>query len=196
MKKNYILFFEEFKFSQTLNLPKNKWIKIDPNKYPELSNEFFELISTAYKEIGGHAKVNSPKDVFKDKNWNYWEIIDIDKQPDVDLLIFGQKTKYGIKFSGVGHDGTKLSKKTYLEDTGIKLKLRGYYAEVSGKFAEILMNKYQVPTIEDENLVRKILKKDIIWYGTHPEEEASGNGWYGRKIGGHLHYKILVGNPK
>ena len=44
----------------------------DPRKHPEVKGELFNLISTAYAEIGGHAKIKNDDDVFADPDWNYW----------------------------------------------------------------------------------------------------------------------------
>jgi hypothetical protein len=71
---------------------------------------------------------------------------------------------------------------------------QGFYCEVSGKLAEILIDKYRVPIVEDEAEVEKVLAKPIKWIGKL--EGKPGNGWYERPIGGYKHNKILVGRPK
>ena len=176
---------------------RGKVVKFDYKKYPELADEFFNLIQTAYAEIGGHVKILTPDDVFKDPDWNWWAGEDVHGSPDFDLIMFGKKTKYGIKYAGVGHDGSKTAKKEYLEQRGKDLKTLGYYVEVSGKIAEILMNKYNVPVVTDKETVEKVLGKEVDWHGQNPEDpNAAGDGWYGRIIGGHSHNKILLGKPK
>jgi hypothetical protein len=192
--KLYEEFLAERSSGEIFNPKRNVPVNFDPKKYPELAKEFFDLISIAYAEIGGHAKIKSPADVFSDPDWNYWVGIDIHKTNDFDILIFGQKTKYGIKFSGVGHDGEKDSKKFYLETRAKDLQKLGYYIEVSGKLAEILINKYNVPQVTDEKEVEKVLGKDINWIGK--KFGTSGDGWYSRKIGNEFHDKILVGRPR
>jgi hypothetical protein len=106
----HIKLFENFineKTSGELIKPKRgKITKFNHKKYPELAGEFFELISTAYSVIGGHAKIKSPEDVFGDPDWNYWEGLDIHGDEDFDMIMFGKKTKFGVKYSGVGHDGS------------------------------------------------------------------------------------------
>jgi hypothetical protein len=175
---------------------RGKPLHFDHRRYPELAGELFNLITIAYSEIGGHAKIKSPEDIFSDPDWNFWEGTDIHGSQDFDIVIFGQKTKFGVKFSGVGHDGAKDSKKEYLDDLGSDLKNLGYYIESSGKFAEILMNKYGCPVIEDEETVVKVLGKQVQWIGKSSNPEHTGNGWYIRNIGGHPHEKILIGRPK
>ena len=77
---------------------------------------------------------------------------------------------------------------------------------MSDKLAAILINKYKVPVVEDENKIRQILGDGKVqeFSGVHPdvktgkltERDAPGKGWYKRIIGGHPHWKIMVGNPK
>ena len=179
---------------EIFNPKRGKPVKFDHRKHPELSNEFFELISTAYAEIGGHSKVKSPADVFADPDWDYWEGTDIHGSNDFDIIIFGKNTRFGIKFTGVGHDGEKDSKHTYLDQRGTDLKKLGYYIEVSGKIAEILINKYHVPIVNDQKEVEKVLGKEIEWVGKNPG--TSGDAWYIRTIGGSKHTKIMLGRPK
>lgn len=178
------------------NPKRGKPLQFDHRKHPELASELFDLISIAYAEIGGHTKIKTPDDVFSDPDWNFWEGVDIHGSRDFDIVMFGQKTKYGIKYSGVGHDGTKDAKRSYLESRGKELHKLGYYIEVSGKIAEIFMNKYRCPIVEDEETVVKVLGKQVQWIGKSSDPERTGNGWYLRNIGGHPHEKILIGRPK
>lgn len=187
--------------SEILNLKRNKWQKIDVKKIDftdkeKLSSEFFDLINTAYSAIGGHANFKSSSDIFSDKDLDFWQGIDLHQTPELDLIIFGKETKYGIKLTGVGHDGSKISKTEYLEDKAKKLTSKGYYNEVSGKLSEILLNKYKIPSVDNQEDVEKVLGKKVKWYGVHPTEDLPGKGWYSREIGGHEHIKILLGKPK
>jgi hypothetical protein len=196
MKK--VKLFEEFINEKTsgeiFNPKRGKTLKFDYKKYPELAGEFYNLISTAYAEIGGHAKINSPDDVFADSEWNYWEGIDIHGDNDFDMIMFGKKTRFGIKYSGVGHDGTSAAKREYITTRGNELQKLGFYIEVSGKIAEILLGKYDVPVVSDINIIEKVLGKKVEFLGN--KEGMPGNGWYSRKLGGSSHDKILLGRPK
>lgn len=185
------------KSGDVLHPSKDRWVKIDPKKHKELSDEFFELISTAYADIGGHSKIEKPDDVFSDPDWTFWKGVDVHGSPDLDLIVWGQNTKYGVKFSGVGHDGEKDTKKKYLEQKAKDLSKLGFYNEVSGKLAEIMINKYNVPIVEDEAELRKLIPKMTEFYGKHPTDDSMpGNGWYARNIGGHTHIKTVIGRPK
>lgn len=199
MKK--IKLYEDFvteNSGEVLKTKPGKWVKVDPRKHKELSGEFFDLINIAYSTIGGHVKIKTPEDVFGDTKWTFWQGVDLHGSPDLDVILWGSDTKFGVKFSGVGHDGMKDSTKEYLVHTSNVLKKSGYYIEVSGKLADIMMDKYNVPSIDVQEDVEKLLKgKDIEWHGEHPENKSlSGNGWYTRMLGGSPHTKILIGNPK
>lgn len=176
---------------------KNKKTPFNHKDHPELAGEFYNLISTAYAAIGGHSKIQSPKDVFSDPDWNWWEGIDIHGTNDFDIIMFGKKTKFGVKFAGVGHDGSKEAKRTYIKTRAEDLFKPGFYIEVSGKIADILINSYDCPIVEDQKDVEKVLGKPVEWKGKNTEEpNAPGEGWYERKIGGHSHIKIMLGKPK
>lgn len=190
-------FLNEAISGEIFNPKRNKAMVFDPKKHPELSTEFFDLISTAYAEIGGHAKIKSPTDVFSDPDWNWWEGLDIHGSNDFDIVMFGQKTKYGVKFSGVGHDGSKEAKRAYISSRAEDLLKPGYYIEVSGKLAEILIDKYHCPVVNKESVVEKVMGRELDWKGKNPEDpNMPGDGWYLRSIGGHLHAKIMLGKPK
>lgn len=203
---------KDFSVAKDVEAKKNQWTKLaiptDKTKKDEYENEFFNLIQTAYKEIGGYAKIKGPDDVFADTTWDVWQGIDIDQDPDFDIIVWGETTPYGIKSCGVGHDGSQEARKGYIQKKGEEFnnKSTNYYGEVSDKLAAILINKYNVPVVEDEDKVREVVGREKVeeFYGIHPENKSGdpkdrdrpGKGWYKRKIGGHYHNKILVGNPK
>jgi hypothetical protein len=199
MRKIYTYqeWLQEATSAEIFNPKRNRPISFDGQKHPELANEFFALISTAYEEIGGHAKIKSPGDVFADPNWNFWEGVDIHGDENFDIILFGQKTKYGIKFSGVGHDGTSQAKREYIARQSDDLHKPGFYAEFSGKIASILIGKYNCPIINSQEEVERVLGKPVTWVGENPSDKsAPGNSWYIRNIGGHDHAKIMLGKPK
>ena len=173
---------------------RGKPVKFNPRKHPEIAPEIFDMIQTAYASIGGHAEIKTPSDVMTNTEWTYWEGIDIHNDPDFDIVFFGQHTKYGLKFSGIGHDGTSDAKRAYLQNRAAALKKSGYYIEVSDKLAQILINKYGVPIVDDQDTVEEVLGKKVKWLGNIPGDDSYG--WYERSIGGDPHAKILVGRPK
>jgi hypothetical protein len=195
-----LLTYTEFlleKSGEIFKPKRGKPVQFDPTKHPELKDEFFNLITIAYSAIGGHAKVKSPDDVFSDPDWNWWEGVDIHGTEDFDLIMFGSKTRFGVKFAGVGHDGSKQAKREYIKSRAEDLMKPGFYIEVSGKLAEILINDYRCPQVTAEEDVERVLGKVVDWKGKCPDDpNMPGEGWYIRKIGGHPHAKIMLGKPK
>lgn len=139
----------------------------------------------------GNAKIKSPNDIFNDPNINYWAGIDLHDTSDYDIIVFGKKTKFGIKIAAGGHDGEADSKRRYLEEFNKKINSQGYYTEVSDKFGNFIMKYFKVPIITNQNDVEKILNKKVKWIG----EYNGHNGWYERKIAGSFYKKFLIGNP-
>ena len=67
---------------------------------------------------------------------------------------------------------------------------------MSKGIGHIMLTYYQVPAVEDEETVRKVLGKEIEWIGPHPEGKYPGiNGWYVRTINNNKELKIMLGNP-
>jgi len=201
MKSNLqLLSYSEFLnegSGEELGLKRNQPMEFSIKEHPDLKKEIFDLISTAYAEIGGHAKIKKPEDIFSDPDWDYWQGTDLHGSKDFDMIIFGQHTRYGVKYSGIGHDGTPDAKKAYLNSRGINLKKLGFYIEVSGKIADILINKYNCPVVDNPDDVTKVLGKPVNWNGANPENpKAAGSSWYTRNIGGSPHAKIMLGRPK
>lgn len=181
-----------------LELPKGKYIKLGTPDVDSTKEELFNLIQTAYASIGGHLKFKSPSDV-KDPELNNWIAADIDADPEIDVVYFGKKTPFGVKHTGMGHDGVKANIKNLLTKKTAELKTAGNYVELSGGAFDSFVGKGNVPTIDDEELVRKVLgprrSSQTTWHGQHPTSSGKkGNGWYTRTIGGKQTTKTMAGN--
>jgi len=116
---------------------------------------------------------------------NYWEAADIDYDPEVDVVVFGRKTKFGFKISGWGHDGENDSKYELMNHISNLLKKGGYYVEVSGKPASILLKRLNTPYVKDINILKKIFPdSEFLWVGKNREEVSFGDidGFYQRKL--------------
>ena len=69
---------------------------------------------------------------------------------------------------------------------------------MSKGIAHLMIKYHQVPHVEDEEKVRRVLgpSKEIEWLGQHPEGRYPNyNGWYVRDISGHKELKIMLGSP-
>ena len=92
----HLLTFEKFTFNDIYKT-KNKWIDlINRNDLDEVKDNLYVLVDNAYSKLGGNVSIKNPDDVLKRE---YWEAIDIDNDPDADAVLFGKKTKHGIKIS-------------------------------------------------------------------------------------------------
>jgi hypothetical protein len=198
---------------------KNKWQTIEAKDVledPSIADELFHLIHSAYSKIGGHVDLRSPKDIIRslvNGEMSFYKAIDADAEPDPDALI-GYKNKSGKKavVSAVKHN-SELAKKAWFNYNVDSFKEKGHYSEVSDAMAGALL-KPGTPVVEDEAIVRKVLQKEIKWYGAFPEFEAERlkergvpervinrfkefKGWYGRALGdGEIHVKIMIGIPQ
>jgi hypothetical protein len=78
-----------------------------------------------------------------------------------------------------------------------ELNKPGNIAEVSDALAHVLITRFNIPFVNDEEKVKNILKKDIEWVGENPNGKYPGfDGWYKRKIGNKEKMKIMVGIAK
>lgn len=194
--KQRIPTWDQFLNENSSEIPhkRNKWFEVNPKYYDSAKDDFFNLIQTAYKEIGGHAKIKSSDDVFI-PDYNYWIAIDIDNDPDIDIVRGYKTTQFGYKSVVVGHDGSKQAKDEYIQKQVKDLKTKGMYAEVSHKLAALLIDKYKVHVVTNPHSIQAVIGKPIEFHGNHPDGNMPGDGWYTRKIGGGSLTKILVGMP-
>jgi len=165
---------------------KNVWITLTKDEQEEFAEEIFDLISTAYKDIGGHVNYKSPADVTGAEGESDYMVIDLDDDPEFDALKISQEKSAGTKSVGMGHDGSRPAKSAAVNISAIMLKKPGYFIEVSGVLKDILASK-GVPIVTDEETIRKALKGKEI--------EMNDDGTYSRYIGGSKHTKTMMGNP-
>ena len=176
------------------DFPKGQYVPLGDKEKEQAKKDLFDLIQTAYAPIGGHVKFKSPNDIL-DSELKFWRAADLDDDPELDVVYFGKETPFGVKHTGIGHDGDKGNIKNLLIRKSGELKSPGNYVEVSGAAFDSFVGKGGVPTIEDEDKVRAILKgKELEWHGKHPKGTKPGNGWYTRTIGGQKLTKTLAGN--
>jgi ribosomal protein L28 len=101
--------------------------------------------------------------VVNDPDLTFWTAVDIDRDPNADVVIFSRKS-HGHKISGWGHDGSKEARKELMRQLSNLLHKKGFWIEVSGRPAELLIstgckrNEY--------NVVKKIFPNSKInWIG-------------------------------
>lgn len=204
MKKSELRNIIKEEIAKTLSereYPKGEYIQVtDKSELGDIQGKLFDLIQNAYASIGGHLKFKTPSDVL-DPDLTYWKVADIDADPEIDVVTFGKDTPYGIKHTGMGHDGDKPNIKNLLRHKTNLIKTPGHYAEVSGPAFRAFVDVGGASTIDDEELVRKVLgskrSPNVIWHGPHPTDvNKKGDGWYSRPIGGEMQTKTMIGIPR
>jgi len=162
----------------------------------DLSQELFDLIEPTYRSIGGHANIKSPKDI-PGKKIDNWFAVDIDDDPEPDIVIGTKNKKGGSKSVVSASDGSPEAKKAMVKIKADELKTKGHFAEVSGGIAHVLIKYHNSPFVDNKEDVEKVLGKQIEWVGENPNGVyPTHKGWYNRKIGGESHMKIMLGKPK
>lgn len=152
---------------------KNKWIELlKRGDKEELKKNLYVLINNAYGPIGGHVRVSNVNKVL-DPELTYWEAVDDDIDPDADAVIFGKRTRGGVKISGIGHDGTSKSKSDVMNMQVKILNKPGYWAEASGRVADILYGK-GATYVKDQKVIEKLFGTPVKW--------LNDKGKYTRKI--------------
>jgi hypothetical protein len=138
-------------------LPKNKWELIVSNDdKQELGTDLVSLVAQAYSNTPQGSFVNSIKDVIPSD----WNVIDWDKDPDVDSCVFYRRNRQGenwngYKIQGLGHDGTRTSKDKAINKIQELLSRPGVWIESSDAMRHVL-KKLNVPAVTDEKLLQTL----------------------------------------
>jgi len=138
-----------------LDLPKGKYVTPTAADIDDLKSDLYKLVANAYAPIGGHLKYNSP-DSMKDPNLKFWRVADIDADPEIDVVYFGKETPFGVKHTGMGHDGERENIKNLLRKKSEELKKK--IIEAGRKAVEQLI---------------KVAKEEIIKHD--PEDELAAD---------------------
>lgn len=144
---------------------KGEWILLSSSgEAMEIYKTLIDLVKNSYKntQLGSFLKYRS--DVGRSQ---YWEIINIDDDPEPDVCVFGRKPGSGehwkgIKLQGLGHDGERISKDAAIEKVVSLLNKGGFWIEASDAVEKIL-RKHNVK-ICGENGVSKTFPHGIDEY--------------------------------
>jgi hypothetical protein len=138
-------------------LPKNSWeaLTADPDKQ-EFGQELVNLVQTAYQSTELGSNVNDLSDVVPSD----WLVLDWDKNPDVDTLVFYRtnragETWRGNKIQGIGHDGQRGSKKKAIQKLEQVLQQQGWWIEASDALRATL-RKVNAPIVTDVGFLREL----------------------------------------
>lgn len=140
-------------------LPKNSWeLLISNGDKEELGGDLVGLVQHAYSNTPQGSFVNSIRDVIPSD----WNVIDWDKDPDVDACVFYRKNRggelwTGYKLQGVGHDGTSTSKSKAISKVQELLSKPGVWIESSDAMRHVL-KKLNVQPVTDESLLQSLFQ--------------------------------------
>lgn len=172
-------------------LPKNRWVSLKGSELQDHSDDIFGIIKRTYTPLGGHPTYTSPKDVTTSGEVKFWKVIDTDSDPDVDAVVAGKKRQGNVKIGLIATDGSKKAKKAVVDQQTGLLKKYGYFAELSGRPAEIML-ALGVPVVTDKELIVKLLNAKEV-----DDFKFLKKGWYQRRLkDGRLVQKVMVGVPK
>jgi hypothetical protein len=116
-------------------------------------------------------------------------LMDTNKDKIPNAFIIYKKTEFGNKIALSGNDGSKDAKMVFMKKlVDLVIKSKGWYVEGSKKIDDFLV-AMNAPFVNDEQTVRTILGKDILW---------KENGYYSRKLSRADKYidKRMYGKPK
>jgi ribosomal protein S18 acetylase RimI-like enzyme len=177
-------------FLLEFELPKNRWELIVSNDdKQELGTDLVSLVRQAYSSTPQGSFVNSIKDVIPSD----WNVIDWDKDPDVDSCVFYRKNRgnenwQGYKIQGLGHDGTRTSKDKALNKISSLLLRDGVWIESSDAMRHILL-KLNLAPIKDEQFLQQLFND--------PNLRMISNDTYVRVLAdGTKVTETVFGNPK
>lgn len=123
---------------------KGEWILLSSSgEAMEIYQTLIDLVKNAYEntKLGTFLKYRS--DIGKSQ---YWEIVNVDDDPEPDVCVFGRNPgsneKWsGIKLQGLGHDGQRISKHSAVEKMVSLLNKGGFWIEASDVVESILRKK-------------------------------------------------------
>lgn len=190
--------YEEYTFHDLF--PKNEWMQLSKQDMIELKDSLWVIIDNAYGPLGGHVRIKNAESIINDPDLSFWRAIDIDRDPDADIVIFGRHTDTGYKISGWGHDGEKASKKELMSQLASILKRKGFWIEVSGRPSEILLKQFNCSYVDTyEKIMNLFPGSNINWLSEHPTDPDLKNfkGFYQRVLedGTDTEIEIVLGNP-
>jgi len=181
---------------------KGEYINLTPSDFedsrddPEgLDKEIFDLVQNAYADIGGNLKVGSPMDL--PGGYTYNAAVDIDDDPDPDVYRGGKIRTGKLKLGISGHDGSRLAKDEYLQNT-VQQLMGGAFAEMSKAIAHIMITRHGIPAVTNKEEAEALLGKPVQWLGPHPDPQKAARygpdyeGWYMRDIAGTPEAKIIL----
>ena len=173
---------------EVLDIPKNQWVvDISNADKEEVGHDLVGLVQTAYSKTPQGSFVNSIRDVIPSD----WNIIDWDRDPDVDACVFyrgprGNEHWQGYKIQGIGHDGAGPSKQKAVQKVQELLARNGVWIESSDAMRAVL-KKLNVPSVTDVETLKKLFND--------PNLKMIDDDTYTRSIGHGQVTETVFGKP-
>ena len=166
-----------------LLLPKARWVETKPQELDlDQKRDVWDIYHVSYGSLGQHISGLSQLLGKYDLFW----LVDVSGDETVDAFIAYNRTPAGKKMGLFGSDGTLKAKRAVITKAIQLMKSPGWYAECSGRPAQI-MDSAGIPRVDSEEAVRGVLRKDIEWLG---------DGKYKRTLGALGSFtKMLYGQP-
>ena len=174
---------DEHAIQARVKVPHGQWIQGLPKDLDlDQRQEVWSLYHTSYGAIGKHIQSVA---AMAAKYKVYW-LQDVDGDSTIDAFLAYKSTSYGDKIGLLGSDGSSAAKRSLITQAFKLLRTSGWYAELSGKPAEMAA-KSGVPMLRDQAQVEKVV----------PGSTWLGDGWYTRQIGSlGSKKKALFGKPR
>ena len=199
IKLKKILSEKFYDIAKSVGKDKGDWLDLEePQVKNKVESDFdtkkniFDLVDMAYRKSLGepHVGVKSPDDVVG-VEYDYWEAIDLDEDPDADAVLFG-KSRNGVKISGIGHNGEQLSKRAALKYIINQSHKNGYWIEASSPIADILKAK-GAKTFTNREKIQKLFphSKFTEWF-----DDGSYKRTIDNKLRNSSTREYIFGRPK
>lgn len=144
-----------------VNLPSRVWVDADVRDLDEEQRgEIWEIFNSTYAKIGlAYSNVQS---LLADHE-TLW-CINADEDKEIDAFIAYKRTRAGQKMTFMGSNGSSEAKMAMLWQAATLIRQQGWYAEASHQVAKLL-DRAGISPIDDEDVVRQVLGKDLEWLG-------------------------------
>jgi hypothetical protein len=179
---------------------KGKHVDVDSKSSlgDNVTDDVVQLVKTSYDKLGGFPRLETPSGL-KNTITNYY-LVDVDDDPEPDAGMLYYDAGNYKKASAIVTDGGPEAKKIIPQTMKKLLSQPGYWIEVSGAPAHIMINKLGLKPIADAELAEFLVsfggKRDVNfnWLGETDKNKIGGDGWYVRDAGDKKIIKTIVGN--
>ena len=179
---------------------KGKHVDVDSKSSlsDDVTDDVVQLVKTSYDKLGGFPRLETPSGL-KNTITNYY-LVDVDDDPEPDAGMLYYDAGNYKKASAIVTDGGPEAKKVIPQTMKKLLSQPGYWIEVSGAPAHIMINKLGLKPIADAELAEFLVsfggKRDVNfnWLGETDKNNIGGDGWYVRDAGDKKIIKTIVGN--